>query len=282
MINTKGLTKQYGQLTALKNVTLTVNRGEIAGILGPNGAGKTTLFKILTGLISPTSGTFSIESTKAKKIGAIIENPQLYEYLSAQENLTVFANYQHLALSTKDVDTLLIAVGLDPTRKDQVKNYSLGMKQRLGIATALLNQPDALILDEPFLGLDPMGMKDLRGMLMQLAKEQNMAILVSSHQLEELSKVCEQLHLLQNGLIVSSGKTAEILHKATQQYRIVGDGIASSALLAPFTKEILGDVILFSSTPAEAKSLLKALIQEGHAIESFGPELNLDDLYSST
>ena len=279
MISTHQLSKNYGQLLALNGISFSVARGEIAGILGPNGAGKTTLFKILTGLIKPSSGNFLIDSQKSKKIGAIIENPHLYEYLNAKRNLQVFAKYQGLKLTDDEIDEMLHKVGLDPKRADQVKNYSLGMKQRLGIATTLLNSPDALILDEPFLGLDPMGMKDLREMLTKLAADDQLAILVSSHQLEELSKVCGQLHLLTKGCIMASGSTSSILHKATQQYRIVGKGIARSSLIHLIDHELIGDVIIFKATRKEAKDLLKSLIKEGIEVDEFGPVLNLEDLY---
>lgn len=279
MISTQRLSKHYGTLVALNNVDLEVNKGEIAGILGPNGAGKTTLFKILTGLIKPSSGHFQIESKKAKKIGAIIENPHLYEYLNAKQNLSVFANYQRLKLSNDQLDQLLKEVGLDKDRKDQIKNYSLGMKQRLGIATALLNQPDALILDEPFLGLDPIGMKDLRAMLIKLADEHNLAILVSSHQIEELSKVCSRLHLLHKGQITASGDTSAILHKATQQYRVVGKGISTSAIFKNIEHQIIGDLVVFSTTQIEARKIVSELMLNGHEIDEFGPEINLEDLY---
>ena len=281
MIITKNISKSYGELLALDNISITIERGEIAGILGPNGAGKTTLFKILTGLIEATSGTYSIKSDKTKKIGAIIENPHLYEYLNAKDNLKVFAQYQGIKLNSTDIETLLEAVGLDINRKDQVRNYSLGMKQRLGIATALLNAPDALILDEPFLGLDPVGMKDLRELLIELAQEKQMAILISSHQIEELSKVCHQLYLLNKGQITASGTTTEILHGATQRFRIAGKGLITSPLLEPYEPVQLGDLILIKATKLEATALLNQLINEGYEIDEFGPELNLENIYTS-
>lgn len=281
MITTKNISKSYGKLAALENISITIERGEIAGILGPNGAGKTTLFKILTGLIEASSGSYTIDSDKAKKIGAIIENPHLYEYLNAIDNLKVFAQYQGLKLHTVEFETLLKTVGLDINRKDQVKNYSLGMKQRLGIATALLNEPDALILDEPFLGLDPVGMKDLRELLIGLAEDKRMAVLISSHQIEELSKVCQQLYLLNKGQITATGTTTEILHGATQRFRIAGKGLISSPLLEPFGPEQLGDLILIKATKTEATTLLTQLIKEGYEIDEFGPELNLENIYTS-
>ena len=279
MINIDQISKSFGNLVALDEISFSIDKGKIVGILGPNGAGKTTLFKILTGLIKPSSGQFKIDSTKQKSIGAIIENPHLYEYLNGAQNLNVFAQYQGLKLTNEQADTLLINVGLDPKRKDQVKNYSLGMKQRLGIATALLNEPDALILDEPFLGLDPIGMQDLREMLIGLAKEKNMAILISSHQLEELSKVCEVLYLLNKGKITASGPTADILHRATQKFKISGKGITDSDLLKHFKKEQLGDLLIIEATKVEATDLIGKLIAEEYEIDEFGPVLNLENIY---
>jgi len=279
MIDINNISKSFGNLIALNAISFRVEKGSIVGILGPNGAGKTTLFKILTELIKPSTGNFNIHSQKQKSIGAIIENPHLYEYLNGAQNLKVFARYQGLKLSTRQTDDLLINVGLDPMRKDQVKNYSLGMKQRLGIATALLNDPDALILDEPFLGLDPIGMQDLREMLKSLAKDKGMAILISSHQLEELSKVCQELYLINKGRITASGPTADILHRATQKFKISGRGIAESSLLNDFKVESLGDLLIIDATKAEATKLMRQLIKEGHEINEFGPVLNLQNIY---
>lgn len=282
MIEVKNLCKTYGSLLALDDVSLTIHAGSITGILGPNGAGKTTLFKILTELIRPTSGEFSIASEKAKKVGAIIENPHLYEYLSAKENLMVFMQYQGLKVDSDLLNKKLEEVGLDPERTDRVKQFSLGMKQRLGIATALLNEPDALILDEPFLGLDPMGMKDLRQMMKNLSKNRSIAILVSSHQIEELSKACEFLYLLNRGRITSHGKTSDILHRATQKFKIKGPKISESPLFNDLVYDHSGETCWVSCNQNEAAVLVKNLINTGYQIDEFKPELNLENLYQNT
>ncbi len=282
MIEVKNLYKSYGELIALDNVSLNIPSGSITGILGPNGAGKTTLFKILTGLIKASSGEYHIKSDKVKKVGAIIENPHLYEYLNAAENLKVFMRYQGIKSDEEQINLKLKEVGLDPNRRDQVKQFSLGMKQRLGIATALLNEPDALILDEPFLGLDPLGMQDLRAMMKDLAEKRGLAILVSSHQLEELGKVCEFLYLLNQGHITSYGSTAEILHRATQKFKIKGPQLASSKLLQEFKYELANDTLWIECNQSEASELVSKLISEGFQIDEFAPELNLENLYHNT
>ncbi|WP_422353910.1 ABC transporter ATP-binding protein [Roseivirga pacifica] len=280
MIKADSLSKSYGNVRALHEASFTIAKGEISGILGPNGAGKTTLFKILTGLITPDSGSFSITSDKRKKIGAIIENPALYEYLSAHKNLQVLAKMQGLKLSKDQVNEQLTLVGLPTDRHDPVRNFSLGMKQRLGIATALLNNPDALILDEPFLGLDPLGMQKLRELIIRLAKERNLSVLVSSHQLEELSKVCQNLYLMQNGEITSSGSTQEILSKAAFQYRIQGINLSQSETLKSLKATITSNTAWVTVARNDVSALVQQLVNEGVEILEVQPETNLNELYA--
>ena len=161
MIKTYGLTKKYGSLTALDSIDLTFPKGSICGVLGPNGAGKTTLFKILCGLTS-YDGRFEIESERRKPIGAIIEKPKLYGYMNMFDNLRLFAGIQGVNMDREQVNKMIETVGLALHRKDPVKHFSMGMKQRLGIAIALINNPDILILDEPFSGLDPVGVREFQ------------------------------------------------------------------------------------------------------------------------
>ena len=280
MIKVKHLSKSYPGLWALDDVSLTVQKGTITGIVGPNGAGKTTLFKILTGLIRASSGDFEIDSTKKKKIGAIIENPHLYEYMSAYDNLRVFMAYQGIHAQKSEIQEKLIEVGLDPLRNDPIQQFSLGMKQRLGIATALLNEPDALILDEPFLGLDPVGMRDLRDMMMNLARLKGLAILVSSHQLEELSKSCEYIYLLHQGKITAYGKTTEILHRATHTFKVVCRDQLPHDLLKGYEVVQQGDLYYFTIDRVEAKSLMEKILAAGFMIDEFSPVINLENLYA--
>ena len=279
MIQAQNLSKTYKEIKALDKVDLSVKRGEACGILGPNGAGKSTLFKILCGLVTPDSGKFVINSTKKKAIGGIIEKPAFYEYLSAKENLSVISVMQGAPKDNTTLSSLLEIVGLSVDRNDPVKNFSLGMKQRLGIAIALLNNPDCLILDEPFLGLDPLGMQSLRNMIKQFAHDYNLAILISSHLLDELSKTCDSLHIMNNGKIIQSGPTAQILNNSTNDYTICGPNLSDSQILQKQDKKIDGDCITIKLEVAKASFFIKSLIEEGIEITYFGPEKNLKELY---
>ena len=211
MISAQRLCKSYGKIIALDNVSLEVDAGKITGILGPNGAGKTTLFKILCKLVTPDAGQFSINSSKKKAIGAIIEKPALFDYLSASQNLSVLSKLLGLRLHNRDLENQLSQVGIPITRTDPVKNFSLGMRQRLGIAIALLGAPDCLILDEPFLGLDPLGMQSLQKLIRELAQKQGIAILVSSHLLDELANTCDELIILKEGQIVQKDTAIDLI-----------------------------------------------------------------------
>jgi ABC-2 type transport system ATP-binding protein len=176
MISGTGLTKQYGGITVLNKVTIYCNSGEICGLLGANGAGKTTLFKILLGLVTPDAGTISKDAQSVKSVGGIIEKPALYDYLSAADNVRIFCGIQGLPTHKAAIRDHLERVGLPVDRKDPVANFSMGMKQRLGIAQALLHNPDLIVLDEPTNGLDPVGVKEIRELILSLSKEQNKTI----------------------------------------------------------------------------------------------------------
>ncbi len=209
------------EITALDNVSLEVNAGEIVGLIGPNGAGKSTLIKCITGLATQTSGTIKIDGSDTvtqhvqsiKKVGAIIEFPDMYVEWSAMENLTYLAG---ISLFDEKIDrdgireraeSLLKLVNLYERRNDKVKKYSLGMKQRVGIAQALLSKPELLILDEPTNGLDPEGIKEIRDILVHLSHDLNMAVIISSHNLSELQLTCDRFLIIKQGkLIASLGK----------------------------------------------------------------------------
>lgn len=279
MIIAHNLTKSYGSIKAIQDVSLAVRKGEICGILGPNGSGKSTLFKILCKLVTPDNGSFEIESKKVKPIGAIIEKPALYEYLSAYKNLSVLSKIQGAPHDKKAILNLLERVELPTERNDSVKNFSLGMKQRLGIAIALLNDPECLILDEPFLGLDPLGMKSLRQLIIELAHTNKLAILISSHLLEELSRTCDSLNVIQQGKIVKSGTTKAILNMHTKSYEICGKNLSKSQLLAGRNMRTDGDCVTIDLSVNEAPNLLQNLIEEGNEIYFFGAETDLNKLY---
>ena len=216
VLECKNLNKKIGKKDILKNVSLEVQEGDILGFIGPNGAGKTTTIKLILGLQKITSGEVKINGYDIKRdfekaierVGTIVENPDLYMYMSGLENLKIIARL-YKNVDQKRVEEVIKLVGLENRIKDKVSKYSLGMRQRLGIAQAILHKPNLLILDEPTNGLDPEGIKQLRDLLTKLAKEEKMAILISSHNLAELESFCNKVSIIQNGEIIETSTLEE-------------------------------------------------------------------------
>lgn len=215
-VQTKKLTKVFPGNEAVKNCNMNVERGTIYGLLGPNGAGKTTLFKIISGLLTPTMGNAQVlgkdivseRDIILSKIGTIIETPIFYEHLSAAGNLGI-----HLAYMKKkpgDIDAVLSKVGLSNTGVQPVSKFSLGMRQRLAIARAIIHKPELLILDEPINGLDPMGIREMRDFFIALVKEQNMTLLISSHILMEIEHIADTIGIIKDRTIVREVSMAEL------------------------------------------------------------------------
>lgn len=205
------------------HVSFNVQKGEICGLLGPNGAGKTTLIRMITGLITPTAGEITIAGTNIQKdrqrallqLGAIVESPIFFPYLTGRGNLRNLARlHPNLKEPKKRIQEVLAIVGLEQRADDKVGTYSLGMKQRLGIAQAILGHPKVVILDEPANGLDPMGMRELRELILQLRGDYGITFLISSHLLDEIQKICSRLVLLKEGQLVWKGKTEELSNKS--------------------------------------------------------------------
>lgn len=209
VLEIKGVKKKLGKREIIKGIDLSVEEGEIFGFLGPNGAGKTTTIRMLVGLIAPNEGNISIcgnnvqtEKEKAlKNVGAVVENPELYRYLSGRENLMQIARIR--GVSKEDIQKLIETVGLKDRIDDKVRKYSLGMKQRLGLAAALIGNPKLLILDEPTNGLDPSGIMDFREVVKKSAKERGMAVFISSHILSEVQTLCDRVAFINDGVIKS-------------------------------------------------------------------------------
>lgn len=279
MISGINISKQYLGIKVLNDVSIHCQPGEICGLLGANGAGKTTLFKILLGLVTPDSGEINIEASSKKRIGGIIEKPALYEYLSAIENLRIFAGIQQLPTSRTALQEHLQRVGLPLHRKDPVANFSMGMKQRLGIAIALLNNPSCLILDEPFSGLDPMGVVSLRRLIRQLTNEFQLAVLLSSHMLEDLNQLCSRLYVLHEGRLIRQGNTQAIMQACTHQYVITANNLQQSKALHQWQHQILGESADISIRPGQLPDLLAALANEKIAITSCVPQPDLEMLF---
>lgn len=216
VLEVKNLKKIIGKREIIKDLNFTVKEGEIYGFLGPNGAGKTTTIRMLVGLIAQTSGEIKIcgvditrnKEKALKDVGAVVENPELYKYLSGRENLMQIARIRKV--SKQEVEELIKLVGLQDRIDDKVRKYSLGMKQRLGLAAALIGNPKLLILDEPTNGLDPSGIIDFRNIVKSLARKNNMAVFVSSHILSEVQQLCDKVAFINEGVI----KAEEDMEKA--------------------------------------------------------------------
>ena len=220
VLSTKSLAKKFKKKVAVNNININIHRNEIYGLIGRNGAGKTTLMKMVVGFIQPTKGEIELFGDKdlnnqRKRIGCIIENPALYSNMSAVENLEI----QRKLLGIKDkscIKQVLSTVGLD-TDNAKIKKFSLGMKQRLGIALALIGNPEFLILDEPLNGLDPEGVKDIRDLILKLHKEQGLTFIISSHILGELSKISTYYGIINSGILVEEF-SAEELNSRCKRY----------------------------------------------------------------
>jgi ABC-2 type transport system ATP-binding protein len=281
IISGNSLTKTYGKLKVLDNVNISCGAGEICGLLGSNGAGKTTLFKILFGLVTPDSGTVEINSDSVKPMGGIIEKPALYEYLNAYDNLKIFASIQGVVVTPDFLASTLLKVGLPLDRKDPVRNFSMGMKQRLGIAIALLNNPKCLVLDEPFTGLDPLGVASLRKLIVDLAEKENLAVILSSHIIEELSKICHRLYVLKEGKMVNTGPAEKIIAEITTAYTICAENISSSQTLKNYEISFKGNCALVTINPERISELMRKLQGEGIYITSCIPELSMERLFET-
>ena len=227
VLKCENLNKKFGKNQVLDNVSLEIQEGDILGFIGPTGAGKTTTIKLILGLQSITEGKVSINGydiekqfTKAiEKVGAIVENPDLYMYLSGYENLKLIAN-MYPGINQARIDEVVKLVKLENRIKDKVSKYSLGMRQRLGIAQAILHKPNLLILDEPTNGLDPEGMKEMRDLLVELAKQEKMAILISSHNLAELDNLCNKVCIIKNGKIIETSDISTIKKQENKQFKL--------------------------------------------------------------
>jgi ABC-2 type transport system ATP-binding protein len=221
------VSKKIGSRTLVDQISFEVRRGEVFGLLGPNGAGKTTTIRMLVGLAKPTNGKITICGHDIEKehraamnhVGAIVENPELYPYLSGLENLRQFARLNG-GINEQKIKEIIQLVGLEERIGDKVRRYSLGMRQRLGLAQALLHDPALLILDEPTNGLDPSGMRDFRSLLRRLA-ERGTSVLISSHLLAEIEQVCDRVGVIQQGKWVTTESVSTLQRGAEQNVRLL-------------------------------------------------------------
>ncbi|SMQ83101.1 ABC-2 type transport system ATP-binding protein [Bacillus sp. OV166] len=223
IVELKNVTKVIKGRTIIDNISFQVNKGEVFGFLGPNGAGKTTTIRMIVGLMSMTSGDISVGGSSIKSdfedavrhIGAIVENPEMYKFLTGYQNLVHYARMSKGISKEKIAETVEL-VGLTDRINDKVKTYSLGMRQRLGLAQCLLHDPQVLILDEPTNGLDPAGIREIRDYVRLLAREKNLAVIVSSHLLSEMEMMCDRIGIIQNGRLIDVQLVHELVHGETE------------------------------------------------------------------
>lgn len=229
LLQTRNLTKQYGRHRAVDDVNMHIKKGAIYGFIGRNGAGKTTCLKMISGLSTPSYGEIEMFGYKGKdlqkvrsRVGCLIEAPGLYGNMSAYDNLNIKCKLTGIKKKGY-IEELLKTVGLDTVGQKKTKHYSLGMKQRLGIALALVGEPDLLILDEPINGLDPQGIVEVRETIQKLAKERGMTICISSHILEELSKIATDYGIIHNGCLVQELTREELMKKCSERIELTLD-----------------------------------------------------------
>ena len=278
ILQTENLSKSYGKFKALNDLTINVPKGAIYGMVGRNGAGKTTLIRIITGLNNPTSGSYSLFGVKnndskllevRRKIGAVVETPSLHPEMTAKDNL--IQQTKALGISDEKLDDILKLVGLANTGKKKAKNFSLGMRQRLGIAFSLVGDPEFLVLDDPKNGLDPQGIMEVREMILNLNREKGITILISSHILDELSRLATHYGFIEQGHLIKE-MSAEELEKVCR--RSVHVNVSDTKLLAETLDGMNAEYRIYSPneadifTPLQVTPLVLALNENNCFVNS--------------
>ncbi|OUM47587.1 ABC transporter ATP-binding protein [Bacillus pseudomycoides] len=270
IVRVEQLTKRIGSKTLVENISFEVKKGEVVGLLGPNGAGKTTLMRMMVGMIRMTEGEVWIDGQSVKqkfestaaKIGAVIENPEFYPFLSGYENLAYFGRMNGNVTEDR-IDEVVQLLGMGQVIDRKVKAYSLGMRQRLGIAQALIHNPDVLILDEPTNGLDPNGIHEMRMYIKKIAHEQGKAVLVSSHLLSEVELMCDRVIIIQHGKYVATQniKQAESLEMETIHIRV--DDMKQAADLLTYDVLIQDNELILTVENEEIPNVIRTLTEKG-------------------
>ncbi|MBO1580986.1 ABC transporter ATP-binding protein [Bacillus sp. XF8] len=270
IVRVEQLTKRIGSKTLVENISFEVKKGEVVGLLGPNGAGKTTLMRMMVGMISMTEGEVWIDGQSVKqefestaaKIGAVIENPEFYPFLSGYENLTYFGRMNGNVTEDR-IDEVVQLLGMGQVIDRKVKAYSLGMRQRLGIAQALVHNPDILILDEPTNGLDPNGIHEMRMYIKKIAHEQGKAVLVSSHLLSEVELMCDRVIIIQHGEYVATQNIQrdESLEMETIHIRV--DDVKRAAELLNHDITIQDNELIMTVKNEEIPNVIRTLTEKG-------------------
>lgn len=291
---TRQLGKRYGKRWAVKNLNLEVHRGDVFGFLGPNGAGKSTSIRMILSLIKPTTGEtelfgYSLKSHRSdalRRVGGIVEKPDFYLYLSAYKNLEIVGALTGGVKRTRILEVMDL-VGLTSRAMDCVKTYSHGMKQRLGIAQALLSDPELIILDEPTNGLDPQGMKEVRDLIVHLSRDQKKTIILSSHLLNEIEIVANRMVIINNGELVVQGDVSKLLDEGEKYVVIKAKPLKNVEAVLSQQKRIIGEYSLkdelfkVKMDFAHIPKLNKALVGAGVQVQALIPKRSLEDLFLS-
>jgi ABC-2 type transport system ATP-binding protein len=294
IIEVKGLQKNFGAFTAVKDVSFTVNKGDVFGFLGPNGAGKSTTMRCMLSLIKPNAGQINIfgknlfeaRNEILAQVGSIVEKPDFYKYLSARKNLEIFARISGADVSQQTIFETLDFVGLTGREKDKVGGFSHGMRQRLGIAQTLLHKPELIILDEPTTGLDPQGIIEVRDLILRLKNEQNKTVILSSHQLAEIEHVANRMVIINKGQTIIEGSVSELmnaqetllsvelLEKSNEALQLLQQQFPTlkAEAISPKTLELNVERSLIPAINA-------ALVNGGFAVVALEPKRTLEDFF---
>lgn len=299
IIEAKNLSKSFGKFRAVEDLSFAINHGDVYGFLGQNGAGKSTTMRMLLGLIFPDEGSVYIKGEKfgnssrhlLKHVGAVIERPDLYKYLSGWDNLRMFAQLSGVPIATNRLHEVLEIVGLKGREQDKVKGYSQGMKQRLGIAIAMVHNPDLLILDEPTNGLDPQGIYEMRVLIQRLSKDFGKTILISSHLLYEIEQIATRMIIINRGKKIIEGDVATLLSPddTNVDVRIGVVDITTSLKASQWASALTNSVdgkLRFRMNPSHIPALNKWLVAQGvdvyeinasHSLEAYFLSLTNED-----
>lgn len=271
VIETHGLTKTYGAVRALDGLSLSIPRGGVYGVLGPNGAGKSTLFRILLGLIRPTEGEAGVlggavgDVRASRRMGSMIETPRFPPFLTARETL-VWLSVAHGTRDDALIGRWLERVGLREAADRRVRGFSVGMLQRLGVAAALMTGPELVILDEPTSGMDPMGIQEMRALIRSLADDDDVTVVLASHQLAEVQRICDRVAILDKGRLAAEGKVSD-LTAAGERLRLQLSPMAPALELLGPRGVVEGEAILAAIPRAEGPALIRDLVGRGVAID---------------
>ncbi len=293
IIEIKGLTKKFKDVKAVDELSLNVYKGDIFGFLGPNGAGKSTTIRMLLTLIRPNAGNIKLFGKNLNKeralilrdVGAIVEKPDFYNYLSAYKNLEILGRISGKEVSSNRIIEILETVGLKERRTSKVKTYSHGMKQRLGIAQALLHDPDLIILDEPTTGLDPQGMKEIRDLIIHLRDEKNKTIFLSSHLLSEVEQIANRMIIINKGKTVVEGYVQDLLNSAELKVTFEVDNLDAAKQLISQSRwknkieSSTNNKLIFNISSEEIATLNKYFVDNDISVSAVIPTKSLEEYF---